>query len=35
MEVASYPASGLNYLDVDTPIKVSVPAKNILNNDWM
>jgi hypothetical protein len=30
MEVASYPASGLAYLDVITPTKVSVQEKNIL-----
>jgi len=30
MEVASYPASGLTYIDAATPLKVSGPVKNIL-----
>jgi hypothetical protein len=29
MEVAPYPASGLAYIDVTTPAKVSTSAKNI------
>lgn len=43
MEVASYPASGLAYIDVNTPTKVSVQAKFfcmgrgckwLLSNQW-